>query len=142
MLNEREIQVVQDSWDKVIPIADTAMDLFYNRLFEVAPATRGMFPVDMTDQKRRLAETLTLAVSNLDDLDAVVPILKGLGQRHAHYGAQPEHYVVVGEVLLWTLEQGLGDAFTDETRAAWSKVYGLVSDTMQEAALQEVGRRG
>ena len=109
---ETDIMLVRSTFDRVVPIAGVAADLFYDRLFYLAPSLRHMFPDDMRDQKRKLMVMLATAVHSLTDLDALVPQLMTLGARHAGYGVKDHHYKVVGEALIWTLERGLADAFT------------------------------
>ncbi len=133
-MNTRQIILVQESFARVAPIADTAADLFYARLFELDPSLRSMFPADLTEQKRKLMTTLTLVVNGLTRLEALVPAVQALGRRHAGYGVKPEHYETVAEALLWTLEQGLGEAFTPETKDAWVAAYTLLAQTMIAAA--------
>lgn len=125
---------VQDTFEAVKPIADQAAALFYGRLFEIAPEMKPMFKGDMEEQGRKLMKMLAIAVAGLNDLGMLVPALQKLGQGHVAYGVRPEHYSPVGEALLWTLEQGLGDAFTPEVKDSWIKVYGILSDTMSAAA--------
>ena len=74
------------------------------------------------------------AVRGLDDVAKLIPAVEELGRRHATYGVEPKHYDTVAEALLWTLEQGLGKAFTEETRMAWTNVYSILAGTMQSAA--------
>jgi nitric oxide dioxygenase len=133
-MNEQQVALVQTTWEQVVPIADTAAGLFYDRLFEVAPAVRPMFADDLTEQKQKLMQMITTVVRSLDRLDRVVPAIQALGRRHAEYGAEPAHYDVVGATLLWTLEQGLGEAWTDEAARAWAAAYGVLADTMLAAA--------
>ena len=133
-MNPRQKELVQSSFAKVAPIAPQAADLFYNRLFEIDPALRSMFPSDMKEQKVKLMQMLTAAVKGLDNLDTLVPIVRQLGARHVGYGVKEEHYGTVAAALLWTLEKGLGDAFTPETKEAWVVVYGILATTMQEGA--------
>ncbi len=133
-MNTQQITLVQQSFARVAPIADVAADLFYARLFELDPSLRVMFPTDLKEQKHKLMTTLTVVVNGLTRLEALVPAVRALGQRHAGYGVQPEHYQTVAEALLWTLEQGLGDAFTPETKAAWIAAYTLLAQTMITAA--------
>ena len=133
-MTPQQVTLVQDSFAKVRPIADTAADLFYGRLFEIAPEVRSMFPADMKEQKKKLMAMLGLAVANLDKPDIVVPALQKLGRQHVAFGTRAEHYAPVGAALLWTLEQGLGPAFTLDVREAWTETYGLVSRVMTEAA--------
>jgi len=139
-MNTQQITLVQQSFARVAPIADVAADLFYARLFELDPSLRLMFPTDLKEQKHKLMTTLTVVVNGLTRLEALVPAVRALGQRHAGYGVPPEHYQTVAEALLWTLEQGLGDAFTPDTKAAWIAAYTLLAQTMitaaEEAALQ------
>ncbi|MCJ2044975.1 globin domain-containing protein [Methylobacterium sp. J-078] len=133
-MTPQQVTLVQDSFAKVRPIADTAADLFYGRLFEIAPGVRAMFPEDMREQKKKLMAMLGLAVTNLHKPDTVVPALQALGRQHVAFGTQSAHYAPVGEALLWTLEQGLGPDFTPEVREAWTETYGLVARVMQDAA--------
>ncbi|MEQ9145024.1 MAG: globin family protein [Parvibaculaceae bacterium] len=125
---------VQETFEAVKPISDEAARLFYGRLFEIAPEVKPLFSGDMEEQGRKLMKTLTIAVAGLDDLNALVPVVQKLGQGHVAYGVKPEHYSKVGEALLWTLGQGLGDAFTPEVEAAWTEVYRILSETMIASA--------
>lgn len=133
-MNARQKYLVQTSFEKVAPIADTAAALFYGRLFELDPSLRPMFPADLTEQGRKLMHMLTLAVRGLDKLEELVPAVQVLGRRHAGYGVKPEHYVTVATALLWTLEKGLGEAFTPDVKEAWVAVYTVLANTMQAAA--------
>jgi hemoglobin-like flavoprotein len=118
-------------------IQDTAADLFYDRLFAIAPNLRRLFPVDMREQKRKLIQMIATAVGGLNNLDRLVPAVKALGARHSGYGVTAAHYELVGEALLWTLERGLGECFTPEVRSAWANVYGALAGTMQAAEVDE-----
>ena len=132
-----EKQLIRSTWAAVEPIQDVASDLFYARLFELDPRLAALFAeTDMQHQDRMLMQTLTIIVKSLNDLSVVVPAVEALGRRHVGYGVQPEDYATVGGALLWTLEQGLGDAFTPEVRAAWAGAYGIVSSVMIAAAEQ------
>lgn len=136
MLSADDIMLVRASFARVMPVKDAAADLFYARLFKVAPELRRMFPADLRAQKQKLMTMIGTAVGALHDLDALVPKVKALGMRHVTYGTTAEHYQVVGDVLLFTLARALGDAFTPETRAAWTKVYGVLAATMQAGAAE------
>jgi hemoglobin-like flavoprotein len=136
MLTEHDIALVRASFAEVAPIKDTAADIFYDRLFAIAPSARALFPEDLAEQKRKLMAMIAVAVSGLDDLGALVPAVQALGARHVGYGTRPEHYQLVAEALLFTLRQGLGAGFTPEVEAAWTKVYGVLSQTMQAGAAQ------
>jgi hemoglobin-like flavoprotein len=133
-MNTDTITLVRRSWAKVVPIAPQAAALFYQNLFAADPALRPLFKSDMTEQGHKLTQMLGAAVSKLDDLEALVPVLQSLAKRHIGYGVQAEHYATVGAALLKTLEQGLGDDFTPPVREAWAAVYGLVADVMIQAS--------
>jgi hemoglobin-like flavoprotein len=125
-----QIALVQDSFAKVAPISDQAAIIFYDRLFDVAPTVRALFPSDMTEQRRKLMTMLAVVVGGLSNLESILPAASALATRHVGYGAKPEHYPVVGAALLWTLEKGLGDAWTPGVAEAWTAAYGTLSSYM------------
>jgi len=129
-MTPQQVELVQTSFEKVVPIAATAADLFYNRLFEIAPATRALFPKDLTEQKVKLMSMLGTAVANLHKLDTILPAVKDLGARHKGYGVTAVQYAPVGAALLWTLEQGLGADFTPDVKAAWTATYNALAGVM------------
>jgi hemoglobin-like flavoprotein len=132
-MTPEQVSMVQESFKKVVPIAGTAADLFYDRLFEIAPQVRAMFPDDLREQKKKLIAMLATAVTNLHQVDHIIPAVENLGKRHAGYGVKPEHYQPVGEALLWTLEQGLGADFTPPLKKAWTDTYVTLTGVMQGA---------
>jgi hemoglobin-like flavoprotein len=136
-MTPRQIELVRSSFAIVAPIADVAATIFYRRLFDLDPALRDLFPADLTAQRRNLMQTLTVVVRGLDRLDQIVPAVEALGRRHTGYGVRSEHFETVGAALLETLEEGLGDVFTSETRDAWAAAYGLLAGVMQEAGAAE-----
>jgi nitric oxide dioxygenase len=131
-MTPNQVTLVQTSFASVVPIAGVAADLFYDRLFETAPEVRRMFPSDLAEQKKKLMTMLGTAVAGLSKPDALLPVVRALGARHAGYGVTAEHFAPVGAALIWTLEKGLGEAFTAEVKAAWIEVYGVLSQTMIE----------
>jgi nitric oxide dioxygenase len=143
MLSDEDKQAIVRSWRLVTPILDTAVELFYRRLFELRPDLRALFPSDMAGQRQKLAVTLGFVVKSLDwpldewaadqdpETDLFLVVL-ALGRRHRNlYFVKDEHYVPVGEALMWALDQGLGQAFEGRTREAWAKAYHLLSTTMK-----------
>ena len=148
MLTEDEKRILRESWRLVAPIMDTAGDLFYRRLFELEPTYRKLFSDDMAAQKRKLMSMLSFAVRTADwpeekwaqDVtteDDLFLVVLALGRRHALlYKVPEEAFPTVREALLWTLNMGLGQAFTAEARAAWTKLYALMSATMLMGARQ------
>jgi hemoglobin-like flavoprotein len=143
VLSEEQKVAIVRSWRLVVPISETAAELFYKRLFELDPATRDLFPQDMSSQRRKLMQTLHFVVKALDwpdsawaeDVDPqedLFLVVLALGRRHRQlYRVQDQQYEVVGSALLWTLDQGLGEAFTPEVQAAWAKVYTLLATLMK-----------
>jgi len=125
-----QIKLVQQSFSNVVPIADQAAILFYDRLFEIAPQVKSMFPSDMTEQRKKLVTMLTAVIAGLDNLASILPAASALAKRHVAYGAKAEHYPVVGAALLWTLEKGLGEGWTTEVADAWKAAYGTLSGFM------------
>jgi hemoglobin-like flavoprotein len=133
MLTATQKRLVQETFATIAPIADDAAALFYRRLFEIDPSLRRMFKDDMSEQRKRLMQMIAVAVKGLDRLDELVTAVQDLGRRHAGYGVEDRHYDTVGAALLWTLEKGLGSAFTPEAKEAWATVYGILATTMKDA---------
>ncbi|MES2602393.1 MAG: globin family protein [Pseudomonadota bacterium] len=129
-MTPEQVTLVQQSFAKVVPIADQAAVIFYDRLFEVAPQVRPMFTGDMAEQRRKLMAMLSTVVTGLSRLETILPAASALAVRHVSYGAHPAHYPVVGSALLWTLEKGLGEAWTPEVADAWTEAYGTLSGFM------------
>ena len=133
-MQQRQIELVRGSWDQVLPIKTQAASLFYDRLFKLDPSVRKLFKKDLERQGTLLMAMITYVVNNLDTLEQAVPNIERLGVKHAGYGVTDADYDTVARALLWTLEQGLGDAFTPEVREAWTVAYGLMATTMKTAA--------
>ena len=133
-LNEKNL--VQATFAQVAPIAEVAAELFYGRLFEIAPELRPMFRGDMKEQGRKLMQILAVAVKGLDRLSEILAVVREMGHRHAGYGVRDEHYDTVGAALLWTLEKALGDGFTPEVKSAWVSVYTALATAMKSGAIE------
>src|SRR5688572_18263264 len=136
-MTPEQIALVQGTWAKVVPIKETAAELFYGRLFELDPKLRALFSGDIKEQGRKLMTMINVAVGALDKLDTIVPAVKDLGRRHDGYGVKAEDYTTVATALLWTLEKGLGDAFTPAVKEAWTQTYMVLAGTMQTATERE-----
>lgn len=136
-MNNESIRLVQLSWAKVAPIAPQAADIFYERLFTLDPGLKPLFTGDMGTQGAKLMQMIGVAVGKLDQIPVLLPVLRGLGRRHADYGVKDHHYETVAAALLATLAKGLGDQFTPAVRTAWIEVYGVIADTMRTAAHAE-----
>jgi hemoglobin-like flavoprotein len=129
-MTPKQVVLVQDCFAKVAPISEAAAMLFYDRLFDIAPQMKVLFPDDMTEQRRKLMAMLAGVVKGLGNLEQLLPTAGALAKRHVNYGAKAEHYPLVGDALLWTLEKGLGDGWTPEVADAWGTAYGALSGYM------------
>ena len=137
-----ELESLETSFDLVAADGDRLMDVFYARLFAAAPAVKPLFAgVDLRRQKGMLLAALVLLRKSLRNLDAIVPKLWELGARHVEYGAQPEHYPVVGEALIGAMAAVAGSAWRSEYELAWGEAFEVVAGTMtagaEAAALEE-----
>ncbi len=137
-MTDEQIRLVQDSFQRVVPIADTAAQLFYARLFDLDPSLELLFKGDIREQGRKLMQMIGLAVKSLDRLEQILPAVQSLGARHVAYGVRERDYETVGQALLWTLRQGLGDAFTPEVETAWGEVYATLAAAMQSGAVPSI----
>ncbi|MEL7343831.1 MAG: globin family protein [Pseudomonadota bacterium] len=133
-MKQADIDKIQASFSAVAPISDAAAEIFYARLFEIAPEVKPLFTGDMAEQGKKLMMTLGVVVGGLKDLDALLPVAADLAKRHVGYGVLPEHYPLVGEALIFTLGKGLGEAFTPDVETAWVGAYGTLSGAMIDAA--------
>jgi hemoglobin-like flavoprotein len=130
-----DVEMLEQSFDLVAPQGDELMTTFYDKLFEAAPSVRPLFAhVDMERQRQALLNMLLVLRESLRDLEDIVPDLEELGARHIEYGAQAEHYPVVGEVLIGAMAQVAGDAWKPEYTSAWQEAYQVVQDVMLSGA--------
>lgn len=134
MITAQQKDQVQETWKLVEPISETAADLFYGKLFEIAPEVKPIFKSDIKEQGKKLMQMIGVAVAGLDNLGELTPAVAALGKRHSGYGVAESHYDSVGEALLWTLDQGLGEKFTDEVKQSWTTVYTTLAGVMIEAS--------
>jgi hemoglobin-like flavoprotein len=138
-ISESQIALVKETWLKVVPIADIASGLFYDRLFEINPELRSMFDgVDFPQQRKKLIQAINMVVMSLDKINTLIPTIKALGNRHVGYGVEDHHYAQVGDALLWTLETGLSDDWTHDAKVAWTTAYQLLTSVMIEGANEEL----
>lgn len=133
-MTPQQIELVQSSWEKIVPIASDATTIFYQRLFAIAPYLKPLFKGDVEEQGKKLATILTTVVRGLKQLDKLEMAVWQLGRRHIAYGVSMPDYQPVAEALLWTLEQGLGADFTVQTKEAWVGAYTLLASVMQAGA--------
>ena len=129
-MNPDTVLLVQQSFKKVVPIADQVGEIFYDRLFETHPSVRPLFAQDIKPQAKKLVQMLAMVVQSLHKLETLLPAVQDLARRHQTYGVVDAHYPAVGETLIWTLEQGLGDDFTPELRQAWTTAFQTLAGVM------------
>ena len=132
-MTPEQVDLVQRSWRSVLPVGDTAAELFYGKLFSLDATIRPLFKDDLREQGRNLTAMISVAVGCLSRPEKITRAVHQLGKRHAAYGVHPRHYELVRIALLWMLAQVLGEAFTPAVRDAWSDVYDLLATTMQDA---------
>ncbi len=135
-MTPEEIKIIQETFAAVRSSAEQVAEIFYGRLFEIAPAVRPLFPEDLKPQGRKLMTMLATVVDGIENLDDLVPAVQDLGRRHVGYGTHAEHYDAVGAALLWTLEQGLGEAWTPQAKDAWTAAYTVLATVMKDAAAE------
>lgn len=134
MMTQEQIKKVRMSWRKLMGVDPAIIgDLFYTKLFTDQPRLRKLFPEDMTQQNKKLIDMLTSIITSLANPDYLLNDVKTMGKRHIGYGVQPEHYKMVGQALLWTLQEGLQNDWTQEVEEAWISCYDVLSQTMIEA---------
>jgi hemoglobin-like flavoprotein len=132
-MTERQIKLIEDSWDYIITNTEEAGNLFYTRLFQQSPTLRPLFKDNMRDQEIKLISLITFAVRKVNNLEEIANDVKALGTRHKGYGVKDEHYNDVASALLWTLEQGLGNQWNDEVKEAWTTLYVTLAGVMTKA---------
>lgn len=133
-MTSEKIALVRSSWQQVLPIKDTAAQLFYGQLFELDPSLRGMFKGDMIEQGRKLMAMINTVVNSLDKLGPILETIEEMGRRHVAYGVTEAHYDTVGSALIWTLGKGLGEQFTPAVKDAWVEAYDTLASAMKQAA--------
>ena len=135
-----QIRLVQETFRRIEPAAPLVAEVFYRRLFEIAPHVQQRFPVDISNQGAKLMAMLAIAIANLDNMDEIEPVVRDLGRRHVAYGVTVDDYRPVGQALMWTLEQGLREEFTPQVRSAWLAAYGMLTDIMVAGAADLDGK--
>jgi hemoglobin-like flavoprotein len=130
-MDTETLHILRKSFAAIEDRAEITALIFYKRLFEAAPHLRPMFKGDIREQAAKLTEMIALGLSLAERPLVFDTEMRELGARHVEYGVQDEQYALVGNILLATLEEVLGDQFTPEIRAVWAQFY----DEMCDAAL-------
>ena len=132
-LADDKLALIQASFDRVAPMHETAARRFYARLLEIAPEVQPLLRHELAGQGRMFMATLAMLVRGVRDIPALLLVAAGMAERYVTFGARPEQLPELGEALMDTLAGALGEAFTPETRAAWSEAYGALSGAMTAA---------
>ena len=130
-----QIELLETSFQAIAPRGETFVEAFYERLFTNYPQTRAFFAsTDMKEQRKKLMGALILVIQNLRKPEVLTSALKGLGQGHVKYGVRPEHYPIVGTILLETFANFLGDDWTPEYQDAWAQAYEAICSILLEGS--------
>jgi len=130
-MTQKQIELIRSTWSQVAILNPVDVgELFYGRIFEIAPQVRSMFHSPIPEQSKKLFAMLNYIIGKLDKLDDILYEVAKLAQRHVIYGVKPDHYAVVGQALLWTLEKGLGESWNNDAREAWYNCYQVLSAAM------------
>jgi hemoglobin-like flavoprotein len=133
-MTHEQITLVRRSWAifrKIDP--QLVGGVFYDKLFTDQPGLKNLFSISMSLQAQKLVDMLSILILHLDDMEFVSEEMQGLIVRHEKLGVRPEHYAPVGQALLWTLQQGLGNEWTEEMNNAWRSCYDVLADQMTGA---------
>lgn len=122
-LTNSQINLIQDSFKRLSPKTEAASEIFYDRLFEIAPELRELFRGDMAGQGMRFMTTMGILVQHLDDPATLRPYLQRLAEGHAAYGVKAEHFKPMGQALIQTMRETLGDGFHEDAAEAWEVAY-------------------
>ncbi len=137
-MTPRQIDLVQGTWKYVAPKSDETAAMFYGRLSQLNPASRQAFNADATDQGRDLMQTITEHVDSLTMLETIAPGVEAVGGRRRELESANEAGDSVEQALLWTLEQQLGPAFTDDVDQAWTVICESLAETLKTTAYARV----
>ncbi|MEL6929305.1 MAG: globin family protein [Cyanobacteria bacterium J06600_6] len=130
-----QVELLEQSFEAVKPQANEFVESFYDNLFTANPEAKPLFEhTNMAAQQKMLLNSLVMVVENLRKPDVLDKALRGLGARHVKYGALPAHYPLVGNALLTTFQQYLGNGWTPDVKSAWVGAYGAISEIMLDGA--------
>ncbi|MDP4171990.1 MAG: NO-inducible flavohemoprotein [Bacillota bacterium] len=131
MLNQKTIEIIKSTVPVLEKYGEAITTQFYKSMFSAHPELLNIFNHANQKQGRQqkaLAGTVYAAAQYIDNLSAILPVVKQIAHKHRSLGIKPEHYPIVGEHLLKAIKEVLGDAATDEIIDAWAQAYGVIAD--------------
>ena len=135
-MTPRQIELVKDSWNRLRGQEPNVAEVFYTRLFTIAPQVRPMFSDDMAEQKKKFSITVGTVIRSLGRLEEIEGMVRALGKRHVGYGTKQEHYDVVAQALVGALGEMHGKTWSEELQDAWVAAYTVVATAMKDAAAE------
>lgn len=131
MLDQNTIEIIKST----VPVLKThgveITTTFYKNMFEKNPEIKPLFNMDRQasgEQPKALAMSILASAQNIDNLQAIMPLVNKIAERHCNSNVKPEHYPIIGMHLLGAIKETLGDAATDEIIDAWGKTYGVLAE--------------
>jgi hemoglobin-like flavoprotein len=126
-------RLLRESLELLTPVVDELVATFYDRLFTGYPRLRATFPPLPDLRRERLLRALLALARHYDDPHRLLPAFAAMGRRHERYGVGVDDYATVGAVLLRTLRDVAGSAWTPAYQAAWVRAYTFAASTMMRA---------
>ena len=130
IFSKRDVIIVDDFWNLILPMKEKITDSFYSKLFTLDDSIKPMFKIDLGVQGLKLTDTLTFIIKHMGNIEDTIPIVKELGVKHLDYGTKPYHYELVLEALIFSFEKHLEEKFTTDMRLCWIKLYKFLSELM------------
>jgi hemoglobin-like flavoprotein len=140
-ISARDLALVRKSFASAQSVLHVVPELFYERLFYLAPSLRQLFPQDMREARRRFVPMLGSVIDSLEHPGVLLTLLQHLGRRLAGRGVTGLHYQIVGDTLIWTLTRVLPSGFTPEVEASWRAVYRQLVEALQRASARRSSPR-
>ena len=131
---DETVERIRATWALAAIDSDRTARVFYANLFRLDPTTKPLFVGDLRLQGRKLTQTLSFIVDNLEEPETLMPAAIDLAKRHVGYGVSSAQYASVGAALIDTFKQLLGADFSTADEAAWTTTYHNLSSAMIDAA--------
>jgi nitric oxide dioxygenase len=133
VLSAQTINIVKSTAPILVEHGEILTRHFYKRMFHHNPEVARFFnPANQQagSQQRALAGAITGYAANIDNLEVLGGAVELIAQKHASLLIKPEHYPIVGENLLASIKEVLGDGATDDVIQAWGEAYGFLASIL------------